>query len=372
MKKNILIIIGSLDGGGAEKVLVDILKFFDYTRFEVALCLFSKKGIYISEVPKQVRILPLYSNKNGFLAKIEHRLYRHFRISLFESFRIKRKVAKHYDSIISFLEGEPIKFHSYIASRTNRNISWVHTDLFKNYNTVGYSLSAKDELNAYQKMDEIVFVSNDAMIQFKRKFTLKANHRMIYNPIDKKSIIETSAINSVVKEKFTICTIGRLFEIKALDRFIRVARMIKNVGFDFDYWIIGEGPLKEELLKLRDKLDLTNNVHLLGFKNPPSSWLKASDIFVNTSIAEGFPLVVCEALCLGKPIVATRCTGTVEMLGNSEFGILTDHDDESIYQGIKKLIDNPNLMKFYQGKAYDRSIELFDITKTMSEIYTIL
>lgn len=371
MKKKLLFIIISLDGGGAEKVLIDILRNFDYSKYTIDLCLISRGGVYISEVPSHVKIIPLFHNDEGLIAKIEHRIYRHFRFTLLESFRIRRKVARNYDSIISFLEGEPLKYHSYITSRASKNITWVHSDLLENYKTVGFSLSTKHEVNAYKKMDEIIFVSNDAMNQFKQRFTLNVNQRVVYNIIDKKAIIETSNIEIVEKKKFTVCTIGRLCEQKAFDRFIRVAKMAKNEGYDFDFWILGEGSLKEELMRLRDDLGLHKNVHFLGFKKPSYAWLKQADIFVCTSIAEGFSLVVCEALCLGKPIVATKCTGPIEILDQNKYGILTEHDDESIFQGIKMLVENVDLLKQYQKMAIERA-NIFNVQKTMQEIYSVL
>jgi glycosyltransferase involved in cell wall biosynthesis len=342
MKRKILFIIGSLAG-----------------------------GVYQQDIPPQVNIIPLYENKkNRFVSKLEHRIYRHFRISYFESARIKRKVADKYNAIISFLEGEPLKFHSYISSRGIKNITWVHIDLLEHYNTVGYVLSKKHELMAYEKMDEIVFVSKDAMKQFKRRFNLQAKHTVIYNPINQSEIIKQSINNDIKKEKFTICTIGRLCEQKAFDRFIRVAKMIKDAGIDCSYWIIGEGPLKSELQHQCDALNMSNDIHFLGFQKPPYPWLKKADIFLSTSIAEGYPLVLCEALCLGIPIVATKCTGPIELLEDNVYGILTDQTDESIYTGLKKLIDDKELLNHYKEMSVKRS-SIFNVNRTMDEIYSL-
>lgn len=373
MKTKLLFIIGSLEGGGAEKVLVDVLRNFNYSNYEIDLCLILHEGVYLQDIPSQVNIIPLYNKKKSrFILKLEQRIYRHFRISFFESGRIKRKVASKYNAIISFLEGEPLKFHSYISSRGTKNITWVHIDLLEYHNTVGYALSSKHELMAYEKMDEIVFVSKDAMRQFKRRFNLKAKHIVIYNPIDKDEIIKQSVNigNRIEKEKFTICTIGRLCDQKAFDRFIRVAKMIKDAGVDCCYWIIGEGPLEKELQQQCDALNVSDDVHFLGFQKPPYPWLKETDIFLSTSIAEGFSLVICEALCLGVPVVATKCTGPIELLEDNTYGILTDHTDESIYAGLKKLIDDKELLKHYKDMSLKRS-SIFDVNRTMDKIYSL-
>jgi len=174
MKKKILIVMGSLAGGGAEKVLVDLLSNWDYSNFEIDLCLINGEGIYMSDIPKEVRVISLY--KNSLIKKIEHRIYRHLRFPFFESQRIKRKLKSEYDSIISFLEGEPLKFHSYIVKKAKKNITWVHVDLFEYHNTVGYAFSAKHEIASYKKMDSVIFVSNDALKQFEKRFR---KHRIV-------------------------------------------------------------------------------------------------------------------------------------------------------------------------------------------------
>ena len=68
------------------------------------------------------------------------------------------------------------------------------------------------------------------------------------------------------------------------------------------------------MYQLVSDLELRNVVHFLGFINPPYPFMKIADILLMTSKAEGFPLVLCEALCLGVPVIATKCTGPIEIL----------------------------------------------------------
>ena len=100
--------------------------------------------------------------------------------------------------------------------------------------------------------------------------------------------------------------------------------------------------------------------------------MASSDIFLSTSIVEGFPLVICEALCLEKPIVATKCTGIIEILDNDKYGILVDQNDEAIFIGLSKLLVNNDLMQNYKRMAKVRANMLFDIKKTMDEINYLL
>lgn len=96
-----------------------------------------------------------------------------------------------------------------------------------------------------------------------------------------------------------------------------------------------------------------------------------ADIFLNTSESEGYPLTICEALCLGIPIVATSITGATEILSNSQYGVLTEEGAISIYNGVKLLIDNGNLREKYAKMALKRA-EMFQVNEIMTRIYSMI
>ena len=108
-----------------------------------------------------------------------------------------------------------------------------------------------------------------------------------------------------------------------------------------------------------------------GFVRPAYPYMKVADVFLNTSEAEGYPLVLCEALCLGLPVVATDITGAHEILDNSEVGLLVQEDVQDIYQGLKKMIDNDLVRAEYAQKALLRS-EMFSVEKVLEEIDAVL
>lgn len=99
--------------------------------------------------------------------------------------------------------------------------------------------------------------------------------------------------------------------------------------------------------------------------------MKEADIYLNTSEAEGYPLVICEALCLGLAIVATNISGASEILAHSEYGLLVSEKEEDIYNGVKRLMDDTTLRQEYHMKALQRA-EMFDVPTTMAQIYGLL
>ena len=103
----------------------------------------------------------------------------------------------------------------------------------------------------------------------------------------------------------------------------------------------------------------------------PFGYLKHSDIFISTSLSEGLSLVICEALILGVPVVATKTAGAMDLLDNSKYGILVEHDIPSIYQGVKMLLDDSELRRQYVERAQERT-KMFDVQKVLDQVYDLL
>ena len=126
--------------------------------------------------------------------------------------------------------------------------------------------------------------------------------------------------------------------------------------------------IKEHMLKEIKENSLEESVKLLGFKENPYPYLKKADIFVSSSRFEGFSLVVGEALCLKKPIIATKCVGPLELLNNGEYGLLAEIEDvRDLAEKIKKLVLDKGLRKKYSSLSKKRS-EIFNIDKTIQEV----
>lgn len=362
--------------GGAEKVLIDILKHFDYIKYNVSLLLECKEGPYIHDIPDEVELIYLHK-KNLWI----ERLYRYMimlhckwlvyqvlcRIPLLWSLR-----GRHFDTIVSFMEGMAVKMHSYISDKADRNISWVHIDFKKKHWSLDFFNDDKEEYECYQKMDKIIFVSRDARDRFKEIYKFDDNKfEVVYNLIDCDEIKKLADSKFVKKNKFTICMVGRLNQQKRYDRAIEAVSMLKADNYDFELWILGSGELETDLRKKVQDRNLTNVVSFKGFIKPVYPYLKVADLLLNTSESEGYPLTICEALCLGRLVVATNITGANEIISASGAGILVDETSVSIYKGLKRIMDDMALRKKYSEKAveYSRS---FSVQESMQRIYNLI
>ena len=106
-------------------------------------------------------------------------------------------------------------------------------------------------------------------------------------------------------------------------------------------WVIGEGeerPLLEAYIR---ENHLEESAKLLGFRDNPYCLMGTADLLVCSSVFEGFSTFITEGLILGKPIVTTDVSGMRELLGDSEYGLITANDDEAFYEGVKRMLTEP-------------------------------
>lgn len=376
--KSVLFLMPSLPGAGAEKVLIEILRHIDYTQYNVSLFLEYREGVYLQDVPDKVSIIALHGPNNLWFQRLHRRLvergwYAPFHEMVYRRMFLSLLRGKRYDTIISFMEGSAVKFHSYIFDKGKRNISWVHIDFQQKHWSLDFFRDAEDERQCYEKMDKIIFVSNDAKTGFDSLYHLSAEKYAVhYNIIDADRIRRLSQMcTAEQKKRFTICMLGRLNTQKRHDRAISVAKTLKELGYDFELWIIGDGELRGKIEKQINEAGLQDVVKLKGFINPPYSMLAQADIFLNTSEAEGFSLVVAEAFCLGIPVVSTNVSGPRELLGDSEYGILTSQEEKDIASAVRTMMDKPQLRKHYSVMSIIRS-QMFNVDASMSAFYKLL
>jgi glycosyltransferase involved in cell wall biosynthesis len=370
MKKKILFLYGPLNAGGAERVLIDILKNLDYKRNNVTLCLIVNQGVLLHEIPKEVTLISLWDDYSLYY-KIAFRMSIWFSNSFMFKRILKKKITEHYDAEISFLEGMPLKLHALMETKAQK-LSWVHCDLY-NFHYTNKQFEKNEELAAYNKMDSVICVSNDTLQAFKKRFPdCTASKLVLYNPIDSKKIIGLANAEELQKNKeFTIVSVGRLTLQKKPERFIRLAARLKSEGIKVLFQILGDGELKNDLKLRTSKLGLDDCINFEGYVSNPYPYIKNADLLLLCSGFEGFGLVVCEAMVLGVPVVSTKTAGPIEILDENRYGLLCDHDDQSIYEAVKKMIDEESLRLHYQKVGYTRALD-FSVENTIKQFEALI
>ena len=366
-KKRIVILMSALNGGGAEKVLIDYLRNLNYSKYEVTLCLVINEGVYLKDVPKEVSLVFLYAKFALFPYRLEHWLSKFLGCNYFQKRRVETLFKNQkIDVVISFMEGIPLKFHNYFLSKAPKHLSWVHTDLFHDHYSLSCFKDAASEQALYQKMNTIIFVSEESKKQFERLYAISNKKEVIYNIIDKKNILShfDEKVTKNKEDKINIVAVGRLEVQKRFDRLIDVAKLLKEHSYSFQIQIIGEGSLRGQLEHQITENNVADCISLMGFVKSPYALMNESDIVVVSSETEGFSLVVAEALCLGKAIVSTATAGPMELLANGEYGIICDHNATALFESLQSLINDSAELEKYQKLALERSL-IFDTQKSI-------
>lgn len=372
--KRILITIETLGGGGAEKVLVNLLEKLQSKNYDIEIGLIYAQGIYYELIKKKYKIVSIYGEKIcilinkkipiiSFLLKVYRKIALNYNIN---TKKLYKKLNKNYDIEIAFLEGPTTLLSS--KSNSKKKIAWIHTDLKKHRR-----LSKNVEKKAYENIDEIICVSKDSKKSFLDLYPeFNKKTKVIYNFISKEEIIEKSKEIIEKNNKITVITVGRLGYEKGYDILLKAHKKLIDEGLDYKLQIVGDGKEREVYNKYIIKNNLLRNTEILGFKTNPYPYIKNADIFISSSRYEGFPLVLCEAIILKKPIIATKCTGSVEILDNGKYGKLVDIQNiDELANKMKELILNKEERKKYEKLSEER-FHFFEEEKILNEIEELL
>lgn len=370
--KKILFLIDSLAGGGAEKVLVKILELLNTEDYQIDIFLINKEGIYLKQIETKHKIYALFGERkdiNIVLIKKAISLYRILKSKIFFKYPyfINRALPSNYDVEVAFLEGRTT--HA-VANRVNqaKKVAWIHTDLEKHRGNI------KEDREAYKRIDEIVCVSQGSYESVKRIYPEYQNKiKIIYNPIDMEEIRHKAEEDLWLnRDTVNVVTVGRLVPAKGYDILLKAHKELIEEGIQYNLLILGEGEERSRFEEYIRNNNLEDTVKLVGFKENPYPYMKQADIFLMSSRYEGYPLVLCEAIVLGKPIIATKCTGILEILEQGKYGMMADCESvESLKACIKNMVVNEKIREDYMKLSSERA-EIFNIDSTMNKIKTLL
>ena len=373
MKKKVLFLLESFAGGGVEKVFIDLINHMDINKYDITVMSIWDYGVRKKDLRTDIKYKSIFPNIKG-ISRIFHPFVEKSSGRLLYQLGIREK----YDIEIAFLEGRATKIIGASTNKDSRKLAWVHIDLSNGHWTAKtFRNNLQLEKECYQKFDDLVFVSNSAKVGFIELFGDDFKDQQLhvkYNPIIGEEIIKkgNEYVNDITKpsDKPLLVTSGRLVGQKGYERLLNVCHQLNQENFKYELWILGEGWGRPQLEELIQKYQLTN-VKLLGFKENPYQYIKQGDLFVCSSVNEGFSLVIAEAMILGLPIISTNCAGPNELLDFGEYGLLVDNSEDGLYEGIKQLLTNEDLLSYYREKSKER-IPFFDAKHCIHEIELLL
>ena len=289
-KKKIIFGITSLSIGGAERVLVDIVKELQNV-YDITVFTIYGNGEFEKELKgTNVKLKTIFKKQRkeyGYIArKIVTTIYRCFYNIIYEL-----HIKNIYDIEVAFLEGPITRL---FANSSNANkIAWVHTNMSLYYETTKYSKrKRKIDEKIYERYNTIVFVSKDSREDFIKTFpNNNIRKKVIYNFIDQKRIerksreIEPYEIEPNIP---SIVVVARLTKAKALDRLIEVHKRLIKDRIMHNIYIIGDGDERKNLEEKIKEYGIKKSFILLGKKENPYPYILKAKYFGLFSYAEGY------------------------------------------------------------------------------------
>ena len=376
-RKKILIRIGSLRHGGAEKVLATFLKNIPSDKYEVDLLLNLYSGKYLSEIPSWINILYLIkgemipTNRPQDIPIKALRVGYLFLLKKFPKLLYKFILKdKKYDVEFAAIHGVRDEIlNSPITS--SKKIVWIHNDLrktqFHNY--------TDDEIRKFFKFDKIMVISEHIQKDFEslaKNEDEKQRIVRIYNPLDTDEILRKSEAPLTGDYRHPLfLSVGTVFPQKGFDRLLKAHKRLLDEGFFHQILIVGDGYDFENIKKLKAELGVENTAKMLGFTDNPYPYFKSADFYVLSSRYEGYPTVLFEAITLKKNIIATDVSGVREMLNDGELGLIVENSEEGIYQGMKEALSNADNFNKYQEKLKNYTMP-FNLENSVKKIMDII
>lgn len=387
MKKKILFINGHLNVGGVEKSLVDVLRHFDYFKYDVELLLLEGLGDYADDLPKEltVRLVDLHNTygslTSSLLRCMKQRDWLCFkmRILMFMqrfgnagNLRHIRKTMfgnQKYDVVIGFRPGICTNLAAFAVDADKRLTWWHHGE---------YNLDAKAESDyrlACGKMDAVVSVSESCTVFLREKLPeISAKLTVIPNLLDsdminrKADLFNPYAFDGAIRH---LVSVGRLSPEKHVENAILAAAYLVEKGItEFKWYIVGDGGERKKLWQLAEDKGVGEYVVFVGNQANPYPYMKYADLFVHPSYVESQGIVVLEAMTLGVPCVVTRSLGPCEFIEDGVNGVLTEQSSEDLVEKVLRMLENEELCKRIRENT--KCPEQFSKEKIMKHIEALI
>lgn len=378
MKKKILIRIGSLRHGGAEKVLVTFLRNLPKDKYEVDLLLNLYSGKHLPDVPDWVNVMFLNrgdmitTNRPKDLPKKIYRVVYQQLLKKYPKILYKKKLKnKQYDVEFAAIHG----FMDEILNsplKSSKKLMWIHNDLTQ---VSGYT---PEKIRRFFRYDKVMVISekiHETFLSLAENQAEKDKIVRIYNPLDTQEIL-TKSEKPVINYQFdesvpTFVSVGTIFPQKGFDRLLRVHKRLLDDDFPHRVLILGDGYDFETIKKLKSDLGVDETATMFGFTDNPYPYFRQANYYILSSRYEGFPTVLFEAITLKKNIIATDVSGVREMLNEGNLGLITDNSEEGIYEGMKQALQHPESFDDYQKKLTDYQMP-FDLDNSVKRITEII
>lgn len=363
----------SMEMGGVEKVILDLLENLPRDIFDITLLLSIYQGELRTAIPEDIKVITIQQGREDMSQNPVIRYFQLIRrgIVLWYFRRFPKALQKKYIPDDFDLEVAPgySDFDAVLDSPLgSRKIGWFHTD-------VSYDPNQKRVLSRINKLklfDWTIFGSRQTRDVIKDLYKVEyPKSSVIYNAIKIEEVQKKSSefpVKYDVRPVFS--SMGRLHSRKGYHTLMKIHKRLLDEGYAHSIAVIGGGGEMENLKKQAKELGVERTFLLLDTQLNPYPYIINSDYFVLPSESESYPLTIGEVMGLHIPIVSTNVGGIPEMIEDKVDGILVQPTEEQIYEGMKMLLTNPDIPAKIK-KNLETSIEKFDNEKIYEEVTSV-
>ena len=353
--KKVLFVANHLTVGGIQKSLISALNSIDYNSNEVTLYIRKNRLDLLPYVNKNVKIL--INKDTVHYYRLPYALYLQALLFICRFFGLKEKTVD-----LTARLSEYVMF-SQFKNEKKKYFSDVEYDVaisyWQGYNTlfVDKYIKAKRKIMFYQvSTDELHDVHQTTMSDYD---AIVVEHEDIkkslyewYDGInDKVVVVENYTNPHLIQEmctesaiekddRITFCTCARFSPVKGIDLAVKAAKLLKDKGFEFLWYFVGDGPTRPEIEKLIEQYNLNDCINLAGMQKNPYRYLGVSDIYVQPSYEEALSIAMLEAQILCLPMVSTKTAGGIVMVEEGKTGYLADITPEALAEALETMIIN--------------------------------
>jgi glycosyltransferase involved in cell wall biosynthesis len=363
-RTTVLYPIIDLDLHGAQHQLLELVRGLDKVRFKPVVLNFtpgSPMEPYFRELPDVQLISLERKGKYDFLC-------------LFKMMRILRKLK--VEVIQPFLT--PATFFSLLPAilcRTPVKIATERSVPVTNNTGIGFRLYLMVENYLARFADWAVANSQAGKEYLVARGVRPSRVKVIYNGIDTNRIACDNGEVQAARQRLNLPAgskvvgmIARMFNVKRHDAFLRAAEIVNRLLPETVFVLLGDGPKRKSLESMSQELGLASKVVFLGEQQNVLPYLANFDVFALYSETEGLSLSICEAMALGKPVVATDVGGNRELVEDVKTGFLVPlGDTEAFAESIIRLLKDPGMVQSMGQKAREKVAGQLGLGRYVSE-----
>ncbi|MBQ8762693.1 MAG: glycosyltransferase [Clostridia bacterium] len=359
MKKQLLFVINHLTIGGIQKTLISALKVLDYDKYDVTVYLRKNRTDLLPFIDNRAKII-INKDKTRYYRK-PGAIFYHLLIEFNLIIGRKEKAEKLNARLNDLIRAYSMKYEqkAYFADK-KYDIAIAYAHGYPAYFTADYINADEKIIFFHVSTNELPEVHKKFITKFDKAAAVHGGQKKLISEwypslSDKIYVVENFVDAELIKEqsrevslpenkvKAVLCSCGRFAPVKGFDMAVEAAKKLKEKGFDFVWYFVGDGPEKTNIERLIEKNGLDKNIILTGMQKNPYPYIDACDIYIQPSYEEAWGMTIAEANRLSRPVISTKTLGGMRLIENEKNGILCDINPQSLADAIINLNSNKEL-----------------------------